>query len=240
MLCCITFVVAQASFILWCLPSDTRLSLLNHTVIMLAMDTVTTLPIMILAVPFIPTPRRLLLAILLVLGTFVLITGAVARTSVLVHRTHSTYLSLYTAESTLSIIFANLPFLTSLVVTAAPRLSPHLSLSQWPRSRRTSLLDTEANAPIRRARFDSVAGMMAEADDTEKGRSSNLIDRNVEESLLDSAIFTQAELALRSPAASRPDTKDSQVPKMRLSGGLAEMGELSLQDTTQGWPIYWR
>lgn len=34
--------------------------------------------------------------------------------------------------------------------------------------------------------------------------------------------------------------RDSEVPKMRLSGGLAEMGELSLHDTRQGWPIYWR
>jgi hypothetical protein len=205
---------------------------------MLAIDTTNTLPVMILAVPFIPTPRRLLLALLLILGTFVLITGTIARTSVLVHPTHSTYLSLYTAESTLSILFANLPFLTSLVVTAAPRLSPHLSLSQWPRSRRTSLLDTEVNAPTRRARFDSVAGMMAEideADDIEKGSSTNQIDRDIAESLLDSAVFT-----VPNPVASRPETRDSQVPKMRLSGGLAEMGELSLQDTTQGWPIYWR
>jgi hypothetical protein len=46
--------------------------------------------------------------------------------------------------------------------------------------------------------------------------------------------------ALPSPPAVRPETRDGQVPKMRLSGGLAEMGELSLHDTTQGWPIYWR
>lgn len=48
------------------------------------------------------------------------------------------------------------------------------------------------------------------------------------------------ELELPNPSATRPETRDSQVPKMRLSGGLAEMGEMSLQDTRQGWPIYWR
>jgi hypothetical protein len=80
--------------------------------------------------------------------------------------------------------------------------------------------------------------MMAEideADDIEKGSSTNQIDRDIAERLLDSAVFT-----VPNPVALRPETRDSQVPKMRLSGGLAEMGELSLQDTTQGWPIYWR
>jgi hypothetical protein len=254
--CCITFVIAQVSLILWCQLS---IGLATYSAIMLAIDTANTLPIMILAVPFIPTPRHLLLAILLILGTFVLITGVVARASILLHPTHSSYLNLYTTESTLSIIFANLPFLTSLVVTVAPRLSPHLSLSQWPRSRQASWVGYATTPPLRRTRYDSVASttmIVGSSRDVEKGLGHNIHCTNDmasapnakehwtaisdESASSHDGLRSEHDPTLPSAAAMRPETNDSQVPKMRLSGGLAEMGELSLQDTTQGWPICWR
>lgn len=215
---------------------------------------------MLLPVPFIPTPRRLLLAILLLLGTLVLIASIVSRTLVLTNRVTSAYLSWYTTESTLSIIFANLPFLTSLVVTAAPARIRHFSLGQWPRSRRGSLSWDEGrsgNRPeLRTMRFNSTATTITEltaSTHLEKGvqeseregvaaraSSPDGIERHQRSSSRYGLASSDSDLQLPSPSATRPETRDSQVPKMRLSGGLAEMGELSLQDTRQGWPIYWR
>lgn len=224
---------------------------------------------MLLPVPFIPTPRRLLLAILLLLGTLVLIAGIVSRALILTTPTRTiksspaSYLSWYTTESTLSIIFANLPFLMSLVVTAAPARIRHFSLAQWPRSRRGSLSwdDNAGSRPeLRTMRFNSTATTIAEltvthnlakgmqesgsgnagAESTSRPMSPDRIERCERRDSGNSILSSDSYLQLPSPSATRPETRDSQVPKMRLSGGLAEMGELSLQDTRQGWPIYWR
>jgi hypothetical protein len=244
---------------------------------------------MILPVAFIPTPRRLLLAILLILSTLVLITGIVARASILLHPNRTTYLAWYTTESTLSIVFANLPFLTSLVVTATParlrHFSSQLGSPQWPRSRRGSW-DNVSMPQLRTMRFNSTATTMVELvspTDVEKGLgmgSPRERGWNEGESSRDGAVekervidasgdskegVTRAEevkkaegqdvedstkkghkstasrdLSQPSPSLAVPEIQDGQVPKTRLSGGLAEMGALSLQDTTQGWPIYWR
>jgi hypothetical protein len=132
----------------------------------------TTMLIMIIPLPFIPTPRHLLLAILFVLGTLVLISGIISRTMILLGPTDLFYLSLSITESTLSIAFADLPFLTSLVANAAPRISPHLSLSQWPHSRQASWVDNETCTPMRTMTFDSTASTIAEiqsAGELEKG-----------------------------------------------------------------------
>jgi hypothetical protein len=60
-------------------------------------------------------------------------------------------------------------------------------------------------------------------------------------SLREGVVHGQVGPALPSPSLTRPATRDGpSVPKMRLSGGLAEMGEVNLQDSRQGWPIYWR
>jgi hypothetical protein len=213
---------------------------------------------MILPVPFIPTPRRLLLAILLLLSTLVLITGIAGRASILAYPSQSLYLYFYTTESSLGIFFANLPFLTSLVTPSRIR---HLSSQiAWPRSRRGSWAynDAEIPMPPRHPRLNSVATTLASPIDLEKAEDWNQEGRRNEngssgntrrdgdgERLRNSAAsdpssMRESDLAVPSPSAMRPETRDSQVPKTRLSGGLAEMGELSLQDTTQGWPIYWR
>jgi hypothetical protein len=118
--------------------------------------------IMLLAVPFIPTPRRTLLAALLLLGTLVLTTGILSRASILTHPTPATYLHWTTAEASLSIIFANLPFLTSLVVTAAPARIRQMSFSQWPRSRCQSWELDMAVAPQRSSPFGSMATTISE------------------------------------------------------------------------------
>jgi hypothetical protein len=151
-------------------------------------------------------------------------------------------------ESTLSIVFANLPFLTSLVATAAPRISPHLSLSQWPRSRHASWVGCET--PMRTTRFDSMAstiaaiepaGALRKAPEHEMDTSKFVQECDV---LAGEIARRDEDINLASPSLPRPvemksEARDSHVPKMRLSGGLAEMGALSLQDTKQGWPIYW-
>lgn len=44
---------------------------------------------------------------------------------------------------------------------------------------------------------------------------------------------------LPSPSVAPPLERLSLVPKTRLSGGLAEMGDIS-RNNTEGWPIYWQ
>ncbi|KAF1921600.1 hypothetical protein BDU57DRAFT_413055, partial [Ampelomyces quisqualis] len=168
--CCLSFLIVQVSLMLWCRPTADYwdmstsnpqcTSYHSHTALTLAFDIPNIILIMILPVPFIPTPRRLLLAVLLILSTLVLVTGIVARASILQHSTLPSYLLWYTSESTLSIIFANLPFLTSFVVTAAParirHFSSQLALPQWPRSTRGSWAynDATARSSPRTMRFD--------------------------------------------------------------------------------------
>lgn len=105
---------------------------------MLVLSGTTTIVTLILPVPFIPTPRRFLLVSLFLLGIFTLIAGILARTYTLNSPTSSLFLSWSVAETTLLIIFANLPFLSSLITHTAPprirQMSSHLSLPPWPRS----------------------------------------------------------------------------------------------------------
>jgi hypothetical protein len=271
------------------IPTAQCTSYHKHTAVVLSFDVPNTLLIMILPIPFIPTPRRLLLAILLILSTLILITSIISRVSILLHPGRPTYLAWYTTESTLSIIFANLPFLTSLVVTAAParirHFSNQLASSQWPRSRRGSW-DNASMPQLRTTRFNSTATTVVELmspTDLEKGQNvgsprergwsegetsrdgaggEKRVERDAGGELKDALLHAQEAKHAESRDARNSATDghrpvagnctqlsvpvtvhekgEGQVPKTRLSGGLAEMGELSLQDTTQGWPIYWR
>lgn len=229
---------------------------------------------MMLPVPFIPTPRRFLLAILLILGTLVFTAGIISRVSILQTPTAPAYLPWYTAESCFSLIFANLPFLTSLVVATAParirdfshnlRTSSHLALSQWPRSRRgswncidgsrrgswvTTAAPHESLPPLRVSRLDSVGTTTTISElpspvDVEKApewsRKYNYIDspstQSPRQSPRHSGEQSPSIPALLSEAESG---RASVVPKTRLSGGLAEMGDVSVAGT-EGWPIYWK
>jgi hypothetical protein len=290
---------------------------------------------MLLAVPFIPTPRRILLAVLLLLGILVLISGVLSRTSILTHSTSASYLHWTTAESSLSIIFANLPFLTSLVVTAAPARIRQMSFSQWPRSRRQSLELDMAVAPNRSSRFGSMATTISEItsfadvkggpesfrevrgsarhsgasscasspalptppivwdtrglrvwetsprDSGASGRAISPGPHTAPISWVNEASRVSASTAINrsanthqsatqsihtpptsapharnsrtsiasprhsgasseeAPTPVRPGTRGSMVSRTRLSGGLAEMGDPTPVERTEGWPIYW-
>ncbi|KAH7083582.1 hypothetical protein FB567DRAFT_87807 [Paraphoma chrysanthemicola] len=266
--CAVSFLVVQISLMTWCQPTEAYWDVFSsnpqcttfhaHTALTLSFDVPNTIFIMILPVPFIPTPRRLLLTILLILSTLVLIAGILSRTSVLINPQQPSYLNWYISESTLGIIFANLPFLTSLVVTAAParirHFSSHLNLSQWPRSRRGSWAFHDAEAalpPLRTSRLGSNATTvtdLASPVECQKMPAWAMGDDSLKQderpSPRHSATSSQGSSrestpALPTPPVRRPETRNSQVPKMRLSGGLAEMGDLTIGDT-QGWPIYWR
>jgi hypothetical protein len=191
---------------------------------------------MILPIAFIPTPRRILLFILLLLSTLVLASSAISRISILRHPNQQAYLPWYTAESTLSIVFANLPFLTSLVVTAAPaRMRSTLA---WPRSRQESLVDVRTSQPPLRtdSMMTSSSTQCTELVDVEKGEGWSGVERSAKEDGVVCEATSSTDNTVDGPAL----PSQLLVPKTRLSGGLAEMGELSLQETGQGWPIYWR
>ncbi|KAF2025195.1 hypothetical protein EK21DRAFT_43965, partial [Setomelanomma holmii] len=123
--CAISFLIVQISLMTWCQPTEAYWDISSsnsqctffhaHTALTLSFDIPNTILIMIVPVPFIPTPRRLLLAILLILSTLVLIISILSRESILRNPHSPDYLYWYTSESTLCIIFANLPFLNSLV-----------------------------------------------------------------------------------------------------------------------------
>ncbi|KAJ8111491.1 hypothetical protein OPT61_g5927 [Boeremia exigua] len=100
----------------------------------------------------IPTPRRFLLMILMVTGISTLTLGILAQFYILTKPTLRRYTIYCIYETTLLIIFANLPFLTSLVVTTTParirefsrnfsvsRDGTHMSLPPWPHSRQLSV-----------------------------------------------------------------------------------------------------
>ncbi|CAO2655413.1 Nn.00g104770.m01.CDS01 [Neocucurbitaria sp. VM-36] len=301
--CCISFLVVQISVIAWCQPMEAHWDLHTtnaqciayhgHTAVTLAFNIPNTILIMLLPVPFIPTPRRLLLAILFILGALVLATGIISRSSILMtsslvvnslvngtapFASTQPFLHWYTSESTLSIIFANLPFLTSLVVATAParirgfsqnlRASSHVALGTWPRSRRGSWScvhgsrrcsqDTQPEgmpASLRANRIDSTATTLTElpsSSDVEKalewGMNSPDIpsDHSTRDMLsgrhsVDSTNASQhREQNVPQAVPARLSSEHiNVVPKTRLSGGLAEMGAIST-DNTEGWPIYWK
>lgn len=266
--CATSFLIIQVSLMLWCQPTEQYWNPLTtniqcttyhtHTALSLAFNIPNTILIMLLPVPFIPTPRRTLLAILFLIGTLVLVCDIASAATILSNPASPTYLHWMTSESSLSIIFANLPFLTSFVVTAAPArlrtLSTHFALNQWPRSRRTSweFSDVESTLPPYRSRAGSNGTNMTElmSPNDVKHRSDLLEIEQLTQGT--STLASEEGDRLQSPVltppaiVTRPETRDSQVPKMRLSGGLAEMGEMGEMDGsingngTEGWPIYWR
>lgn len=142
------------------LPTAKCTSYRDHSILTLTLSIATTLSILVLPLPSIPTPRRFLLGVLLLLGLFVLVSGILARYYVLARPASSVYLIWYVAESTLTILFANLPFLSSLVSSTTPNRVRHfssgLSLSRWPRSYKNT-------PPLRaqRERLDSTAASIS-------------------------------------------------------------------------------
>lgn len=171
-ICALSFLITQVSLLSWCQPThlnDSQCSTYhNHTIVSLTFNILTTVLVLILPTPFIPTPRRLLLAILMVTGISTLIFGILARYFILTAPTSPTYLFYYTCETTLLIVFANLPFLTSLIVSTTPaRIREfsrnisfscdriHMPLSPWPRSRRVSVQDV-GSSPSRASRLGSM------------------------------------------------------------------------------------
>ena len=187
--CAISFVVTQTSLLSWCPPTQLGnsqcITYHNHAIVSLLFDTLTTVLVLILPTPLIPTPRRCLLIILMVTGISTLIVGVFARVFVLKAPNSHTYLFYYIYEMTLLIVFANLPFLTSLVVSTAParirdfgrnisfsREGVHMPLSPWPRSNRVSVQEIGA-PPLRSSRFGSTASItIVEAERKERTSSA--------------------------------------------------------------------
>ncbi|KAF1355874.1 hypothetical protein EJ07DRAFT_131174 [Lizonia empirigonia] len=173
-ICVLSFTITQISLLSWCewarQEGDSQCQTYhNYTIISLTFSTLTTFLVLILPTPLIPTPRCFLIAILMITGILTLVLSVLSRYSILAHPESKTYLFYYTTESTLLIVFANLPFLTSLVVSTAParirefgrnisfpRDGAYMPLSPWPRSRRMSVRDIEAHA-IRKSRWGSTA-----------------------------------------------------------------------------------
>jgi uncharacterized membrane protein HdeD (DUF308 family) len=113
----------------------------NHSIVALALGSSTTIATLIIPVPMIPTPRKSLLCVLLVLGTFALVFGVLARYQALTSPTSSVYLNWLVAETALLILFANLPFLIPLItLTTSVRVSQSSS---------TLSLDGHARTKIR-------------------------------------------------------------------------------------------
>lgn len=184
-ICALSFVITQIALLLGCHPALSNnphcTTYHSYTIISLTFTTLTTIMVLVIPIPFIPTPRRLLLTLLMITGITILILGILGRFYILTAPTSRTYLFYYIYEITLLIVFANLPFLTSLVVTTTParlrefgrrfsisREAVHLPLSSWPRSRRVSVLAVEA-PPLRSSRLGS--SITVTSGGTEKGES---------------------------------------------------------------------
>ncbi|PSN65948.1 hypothetical protein BS50DRAFT_401839 [Corynespora cassiicola Philippines] len=165
--CILTYFALQASIFLWCYPvkdywnpttaNSQCTTYHSYTVTALIFSTTSTI-LVILPTPFIPTPRLFLLFILLLLGTLIFISGLLSRTSLLSNPTSPSYLYWTVAETSLTLIFANLPFIASLVASKTPQrirhISHHFSLSQWPRPR-TAVVREKNTPPLRAQRLGS-------------------------------------------------------------------------------------
>lgn len=175
--CVLSFIIAQVSLLSWCPPDDLSdqqcVSYQNYAIVSLTFDILTTLLVVILPTPFIPTPRRLLLTILMITGVMTLIFGILARYYILKAPALQTHVLYYIYEATFLVVFANLPFLTSLVVSTTParirefshnisfsRDGLHMSLSPWPRSNRVSVQDI-GSPSVRVDRLGSTATVMS-------------------------------------------------------------------------------
>jgi hypothetical protein len=175
--CVLSFIITQVSLLSWCPSGDVSdqqcMTYQSHTIVSLVFDILTTVLVLILPTPFIPTPRRLLLTILMIVGIMTLVFGILARYYILKKSTSQTHVFYYIYEATLLVVFANLPFLTSLVVSTTParirefsrnisfsRDGIHMPLSPWPRSSRMSVQDI-GSPPMRADRFGSTATVMS-------------------------------------------------------------------------------
>ncbi|KAJ4990142.1 hypothetical protein SVAN01_04423 [Stagonosporopsis vannaccii] len=187
--CVLSFIITQTSLLSLCHPTHADKvqcpAYYSYTIVSLTFSTLTIVLIMVIPIPFIPTPRRLLLGVLMVTSISIMILGILARYYILTAPESQTYLFYYVYEITLLIVFANLPFLTSLVVTSTPaRLrefgrnlslsceAVHMPLSTWPRSRRVSVHDAKS-PPLRMNPLSSMAKVISGG--TEKRESTVFI-----------------------------------------------------------------
>ncbi|KAF1970644.1 hypothetical protein BU23DRAFT_205880 [Bimuria novae-zelandiae CBS 107.79] len=151
----LSFILIQVLLPLWCTPfrdywdpspqNSQCQTYRYHTILALALDTTTITTTLLLPIAFIPTPRKFLQAALLALGASVLASAILSRYYLLVRPAASParYIHWYLAQLVLMLLFANLPFLTSLF-TSTPRASRRsISLASWPRSWKDSAGDAE-------------------------------------------------------------------------------------------------
>ncbi|KAF2259273.1 hypothetical protein CC78DRAFT_525075 [Lojkania enalia] len=152
MYCMSAYIVLQILLPLWCRPVQQYWNLEpinaqcsnyhSHSIVVLALSFIATLVVLIIPVPFIPTPRKLLLVLLIALGIFVIVSGILGRYYLLLQPSHPGYIPWYVAEAASTIFFANLPFLSSLVTSSSSSRFRHvrsrLALSRWPRSTKES------------------------------------------------------------------------------------------------------
>ncbi|KAF2646147.1 hypothetical protein P280DRAFT_439921 [Massarina eburnea CBS 473.64] len=167
--CLVAYLLIQLLLPVWCRPFSGYwkpgaqcTAYRNHAITTMALETLTTLLVLILPIPFIPTPRKYLLFTLLFLGIAALVTGVFGRYYILSDPSSPVYLPWYMAETSSLIAYANIPFLTSLFNPANSARFRHVSntsLSSWPRSYK----DTP---PVRaqRQRLDSIVSNMAPLD----------------------------------------------------------------------------
>ncbi|KAF3053824.1 hypothetical protein E8E11_010173 [Didymella keratinophila] len=191
--CVLSFIITQVSLLSWCQSGDLSnqqcVTYPSHTIVSLTFNVLTTVLVLILPTPFIPTPRRLLLTILMIVGIMTLIFGILARVYILKTPTSRTPVFYYIYEATLLVVFANLPFLTSLVVSTTParirefshnisfsRDGIHMPLSPWPRSSRMSVQDI-GSPPVRFDRLGSTATVMSRALDRKDWSASAPVTR---------------------------------------------------------------
>ncbi|KAF2796742.1 hypothetical protein K505DRAFT_372961 [Melanomma pulvis-pyrius CBS 109.77] len=223
--CIFSYLAIQVLMVFWChpvrnywnpFPKDPQCSTYhNHSIATLSFNLTTTLAVLVLPIPFIPTPRKFLLAILFVLGVVVLVAGILGRYYVIVHPTSSTYLAWYTAEAAVILLFANLPFLSSLVTSTTTsrlrHLSSNLSLSQWPRSYK----DTP---PLRAQRLSSTTttiSTMSPIEATEMWSNSGALPLTPPPTPVQTLRLTDPPPELEVYwSARRPSTRDSDVEKM--------------------------
>ncbi|KAL5458347.1 hypothetical protein PMIN06_003386 [Paraphaeosphaeria minitans] len=141
--CLTSYALTQALLPLWCPPTSNYwnpstqnkqcLTYYHHSILVLAADTTTIVPTFFFPIALIPTPRKALQASLFLLGTCVLGASILARYYALVQSRSSMYIHWYTAEVTLMILFANLPFLSSLFSKGGRDRMRSVALSSWPR-----------------------------------------------------------------------------------------------------------
>ncbi|KAF1957712.1 hypothetical protein CC80DRAFT_32372 [Byssothecium circinans] len=145
--CLVSFLLVQGLLPIWCYPMNrywindaantSCTSYHNHAIATLALESFTTVLVLIIPIPFIPTPRIYLLFTLLFLGLATLVTEILGRYRIISNPSSPAYLHWYMAETVTLISYANLPFLNSLFNAANNARFRHLSnasLSSWPRS----------------------------------------------------------------------------------------------------------